>query len=1371
MRRHFWYLAVALLAAVPVADASWPGSGRPFTAGGPPPSSCTQGAAFVDGCPAAPSGPPQVPALYSGYAVRPPWNATGVDYHAGYPAGLTLLDPATISMAGVTVNAGAHTVTISGSNVVLTGYDFGLANGWEVIVTGANATVQNSHFKVGTNQGGQGTVLSVSTAASNFSFLSNEVDGNNIGVTSQVGYTLGFANTGSLTVRYNYLHNSGGDMVEMNNVNLSNQLIQYNLLQDIGYITPHSDTIQWCGSRMTAGDVSFNTINQTQAGLSGEGLLVLNSECSGSNISNVTVRNNTLISKVRDNFITGVTVEQDAGSATGSSNAVYANYTDPTGSYANSDSPWFPTHNGPPAPGGTLGIPAALHDLIDMRSGSQIVVPTQSAPTNGWYVDPDINGNSASRSDIFTITPSPSTGNVVTGQTVTLTLTMDAPTTVIGTPKLLLNSGGSAVFSGGSGTKSLAFNYTVGPSDSATTLAVNSITLNSAPISSSYGLVFDDEFNGNTLNPANWTTGWFGSGITQPVNSFETACYGPTQVVVNNGLSLNSILQTNTCGTSRPYLSGLITSTNNGANPPLQQFTFGYFEAKMTLPASSSQIANWPAWWLNSQNNPVTGEIDIMEGLNGQACSTFHNSSGQQQTCPSGSFTGTHIFGALWSAGNVSWYYDNTFVGAATSGITSSPMYMILDQAMSAQGNFGGPVLAPTTVGVNWVHVYQAGASSIAPQPNYAGPGGGVATMTDDVGNVTRLSPLTNVNTVFSGLSVNTGGGPTLSFNSLIGGTINSTAGISGTYTGAAPSGLTNATFGGGCVGSATITGFNIPTPGNWTATTTTPSTPCTGTETVTGTGSNTASGTSPPATFTGGGGGTPVITVSQGSFTGSVSTTGNKSTLATSGSVTGTLAFNQYLYQGGTAVSRIISNAGGANWSLNTALGTLGSQAFTSLKPIYASSTSGLVSEIPPVMGSPAATSGQLLTTNFGCSFCANTGALQASNGPTSWSLSSCSGPGGVSCVTWFAISASGVLTVTSTGASNIAPTKAGALYNLNIFAANGSGNGPTQTVPVVFFADGALSASGGGTPQFPTFYSGYAFRPPWQVPDVDYAIGLPPGTTLRDPTAGGLPAGCSFSSPYVTCSTSGVTVSGFDFSLHNGLGLQLAAANISVKNNNFATPSGGNRPTPFVPRGGAFYLGYTTMNGMQTAPGSGDPATVTIRGGTGAGIIDYTIIENSGEDVIDINGGQYSLLLQHSDLHIGGFSGHPDFFQPDSGSGMTFQANFNLVVNQTPPSQGSQGFAWGDNGSPMNGSNTSDNNMFAVLGNPGSFNFVERIVPGEFQAGATMESIDDYVDATGILDGFATGASSGTIVYRNIICMKTGVGCSTAGGFASTP
>src|SRR5258708_3896764 len=64
------------------------------------------------------------------------------------------------------------------------------------------------------------------------------------------------------------------------------------------------------------------------------------------------------------------------------------------------------------------------------------------------------------------VVASPASGTEVPGNTITLTLNLSEAVTVTGTPTLTLNDGGTATYTGGSGTNALTFSYTVGASDS-----------------------------------------------------------------------------------------------------------------------------------------------------------------------------------------------------------------------------------------------------------------------------------------------------------------------------------------------------------------------------------------------------------------------------------------------------------------------------------------------------------------------------------------------------------------------------------------------------------------------------------------------------------------------------------------------------------------------------------------------------------------------------------------------------------------------------------------------------------------------------------------------------------------------------------------
>ena len=136
-------------------------------------------------------------------------------------------------------------------------------------------------------------------------------------------------------------------------------------------------------------------------------------------------------------------------------------------------------------------------------------------------------------------------------------------------------------------------------------------------------LTFDDEFDGTSLDTAKWSTGWYGSGITPPIDSAEKDCYDPAQVSEGGGtLGLTLIQKSEDCGVSdQVYTTGVVTTRGKF------NFTYGFIEARVWLPAvpgNPSETANWPDVWADGQSWPEDGEIDIAEGLTGAVCAHFH---------------------------------------------------------------------------------------------------------------------------------------------------------------------------------------------------------------------------------------------------------------------------------------------------------------------------------------------------------------------------------------------------------------------------------------------------------------------------------------------------------------------------------------------------------------------------------------------------------------------------------------------------------------------------------------------------------------------------------------------------------------------------
>lgn len=230
-------------------------------------------------------------------------------------------------------------------------------------------------------------------------------------------------------------------------------------------------------------------------------------------------------------------------------------------------------------------------------------------------------------------------------------------------------------------------------------------------------LVFRDEFEGTRLDLDKWRPNWLAGSdreITKPVNSAELAAYDPRQVRVAKGsLRLRAVRRDtrDNQGKTYRYASGLVESHHD------YQFRYGYAEARIFLEANTNPSLgdvgscgpNWPAFWLNGENHPEDGEIDVMECLSDDDVAWHYHWAGGSNDgypdrwrgrMPGGG--GWHTFGVNWQPGRLTFYYDGRKVGTQTRGVTGSPHYLILNNGIS-----GTEIKVPATLKVDYVRVWK----------------------------------------------------------------------------------------------------------------------------------------------------------------------------------------------------------------------------------------------------------------------------------------------------------------------------------------------------------------------------------------------------------------------------------------------------------------------------------------------------------------------------------------------------------------------------------------------------------------------------------------------------------------------------------------
>jgi hypothetical protein len=222
----------------------------------------------------------------------------------------------------------------------------------------------------------------------------------------------------------------------------------------------------------------------------------------------------------------------------------------------------------------------------------------------------------------------------------------------------------------------------------------------------------------------------------------------------------------------------------------------------------------------------------------------------------------------------------------------------------------------------------------------------------------------------------------------------------------------------------------------------------------------------------------------------------------------------------------------------------------------------------------------------------------------------------------------------------------------------------------PPISLGDGSANAPS-GTPQLSNILSGYAARPGWNVAGVDYHVGTPSGTALKDPSSISM-AGVSVdkSAHIVTVSNSNVTLDGYDFGLGGGWQVDIVnnANNITIENSHFQV--GANNLMPIQ----AYYGGTTKVlnNTFDGGASAGSTVNAMVFAGNGGATIEYNRFTNFPNDGVDItHDGNYVVQFNVFDT-MGAGDFHTDAIQTYFSAVSSLSVQYNTMYEPPGMSNG---------------------------------------------------------------------------------------------------
>ncbi len=368
-----------------------------------------------------------------------------------------------------------------------------------------------------------------------------------------------------------------------------------------------------------------------------------------------------------------------------------------------------------------------------------------------------------------------------------------------------------------------------------------------------------------------------------------------------------------------------------------------------------------------------------------------------------------------------------------------------------------------------------------------------------------------------------------------------------------------------------------------------------------------------------------------------------------------------------------------------------------------------------------------------------------------------------------------SGTVTFTdTTSKSDVVPIGSDGTYSANLSnltngtltyvmtVTNPAGNVVTVD-PTATLGDGSANAPA-GTPQLPNLLNGYAVRPPWEVAGVDYAVGVPSGTVLKNPSTISMP-GVSVNTSTHTIGITGnnVTLNGYDFSLNGGWAVLITggATNTVIENSNFVLGSNNNVPIQSDTSASNLTVIDDVFNGASESSSSA-PSYMIYYQGSGTFVSEYNLFENLPSDAIDFGTNSLTATVEFNVFdNLGLQSGaHPDTVQLGGGATTTnLVIAYNTIYQPATQTEGMEGIqiaAW--NGGSATNTTITNNTLIAPVGaaTGNTMSYVMALLGSSGNPITDTVIEDNYIDPTGAYGTFYpltySGGPTNTTISNNV-------------------